>query len=122
MPEEGFEQPVYLVRGYRGTQSSPLFSEYVTEDTTFEWQTLTFSAAVTDYLALNAVSDWGWWIVVAGSLLLLIGAAMNRGPSPWVVCFQTERLEAEPLVFEQVTLWSRNGVADHSLAFVAGRV
>ena len=122
LPEEGFEQPVYLLRGYRGTQSSPLFSEYVTEDTTFEWQTLTFSAAVTDYLVLNAVSDWGWWIVVAGSLLLLIGAAMNRGPSPWVVCFQTERLEAEPLVFEQVTLWSRKRCGGPQFGVCAGRV
>ena len=118
LPEEGFAQPVYLLRGYRGTQSSPLFNEYITTDTTFRWQTLTFSTGLTHYLVVNAVFDWGWWLVLTGLLLLLIGTALNRWSSPWLVCFRTEHQDVEPLVFERVTLWGRNSMADHGLAFV----
>ena len=117
LPEEGLAEPVYLVRGYRGSQSAPLFSEYITEDTTFRWQTLTFSTGPTHFLVVNAVRDWGWWIVLLGVLLLLIGAALHRWPTPWVVCFRTSNRDVDPLAYEQVTLWGGNGMGERCVEF-----
>ena len=109
LPEEGYDSPVYLVRAYRGNQSSPLFSQYVGQDESYQWQGMTFTMSIEDYVVLNVARDAGWWFVLTGLLLLVVGSVLRQWPAPWLARFETGEDEQEPLTFEQVMLWSRRG-------------
>ena len=109
LPEEGYDSPVYLVRAYRGNQSSPLFSQYVGQDESYQWQGMTFTMSVEDYVVLNVVRDVGWWFVLAGLLLLVVGSVLRQWPVPWLARFEAGEDENALLTFRRVMLWSRQG-------------
>jgi hypothetical protein len=109
LPEEGYDSPVYLVRGYRGNQSSPLFSHFVGQDDSLQWQGITLSMTVEDYVVLNVVGDSGWWVLLGGLLLLLVGSVARQWPIPWLARFELRAEEDNVPGFRLASLWSGRG-------------
>ena len=109
LPEAGYDSPVYLVRAYRGNQSSPLFSHYVGQYESHRWQGITFTMSVEDYVVLNVVRDVGWWFVLAGLLLLVVGSVLRQWSVPWLARLETREGEDDPLAFRRLMLWGRRG-------------
>ena len=111
LPEEGYNVPVFLMRAYRGTQSTPLFSRWVTQDGSYEWQDLAFKVHLEDYAVLNIGALYHWWFIAAGLLLVVAGGVLRRWPSPWLARFERVPWAGEDGSITQITVWGAQAAA-----------
>ena len=119
LPEEGYDSAVYLLRGYQGNQSSTSFSRYIERADTFQWNDMAFEVDPVTYVIVNVAGDTGWWIALAGLILLVLGSLARLWlPTSWLARFETESLDGSPF-FERLVLWNgkgQPGTRDHMTA------
>ena len=105
LPEEGYHVPVYLVRAYQGNQATPLFTRHVWQETSYAWQSHTFYLQPEAFGQFTVGTDPGWWVMLAGVLLLVLGALARQVAAPVLVRVSRPDLERPEQV--EIQVWRR---------------
>ncbi len=111
LPEKGYDTAVYLLRGYQNNQPAAVFSRYIQQNDSFEWDNITFEVHAVPYVLVNVVNDIGWWFVLVGLTCLAMGGLLRRAAGAlWLARFEAVR-QSEDLVFDRLILWPEKGLS-----------
>jgi cytochrome c biogenesis protein ResB len=73
LPDHGYDDPVFLVQAYRGSEIEPIYSGFIAKSTSLKVGDATYHLALDQYSVLRIVRDPAIAIVVLGLLLTVIG-------------------------------------------------
>ena len=111
LPEKGYDTEVYLLRGYQNNQPSAVFSHYIQQSDSFQWNDITFEVHAVPYVLVNVVNDIGWWFVLVGLMCLVSGSLLRQAAGVlWLARFEAGR-QSESLVFDHLILWPAKGLS-----------
>jgi cytochrome c biogenesis protein len=73
LPDHGYDDPVFLVQAYRGSEIEPIYSGFIAKSTSLRVGDATYHLALDQYSVLRIVRDPAIAVVVLGLLLTIVG-------------------------------------------------
>ena len=81
LPDRAITGPVFLIEGYRGSDTTPQLSELVEETGAVTWEGVTLALQRDRYVVVDLAAVPGWPLMLLGGLVLLAGAAVTAWAS-----------------------------------------